>query len=270
MTKKEWEIFEELIKKIYEISLSDYTIEIEHDTKLKGKSGASHQIDVFVQIFMPLITIKEIVECKYWNSKVKKSQVTVLDSIKDEVNANRATIISRKGFQKGAIQYARFHGINLYKIITPDELGIHTAVFETKGMVNEVVEVKVELEAKDIIQLGETFQKDHNKKKYNEVTIYNYKGEPVSNIFDLIEDAFNRLQKMPEVGLKVRADFLRCHILIDGDKKNLNYIEIHVQKRFVDEETSEYVKTTKLLIHDVVNDKCFLVEKPINFAFLEK
>ena len=270
MTKKEWKIFEELIKNIYVISLSDYTIEVEHDIKLKGKSGASHQIDVFVQIFMPLITIKEIVECKYWNSKVKKTQVTTLDGIKDEVNANRATIFSRKGFQKGAIQYARFHGINLYKIITPNELGIHTAVFETKGMVNEVVEVKVELEAKEIKQLGEIVQIDHNKKNYNEVTIYNDKGEPVSNIFDLIEDSFNRLQKMPEAGLKVRADFLRCHMLIDGDERNINYIEIHVQKRFADEETSEYVKDTKLLIHDAVNDKCFLVEKPVNYTFLEK
>ncbi len=270
MTKEKWRIFEEVIKKIYDISLSDYEVKIDHDIKLKGKSGASHQIDVFVQISMPLITIKEIIDCKHWNSNVKKSEVTSLDSIRNEVNANKATIISRKGFQRGAIQYARFNGINLYKIITPDELGVHTAAFVTKAMVNEVVGVHIELEAKEKKQLGEIFHKDHDKKRYNETTIYNYKEEPVANIFDLIEDAFNQLQKVPDAGLKVKTNFLRCHMLIDGNKKNINYVEIHVQKRFIDEEKSESIKDTKLLIHDVVNNKMFLTEKPINFSILEK
>ncbi|WP_287586594.1 restriction endonuclease [Candidatus Borrarchaeum sp.] len=125
MTKK-WKIFERIIAKIYEIKLSDFKPEIKHNVILKGKSGASHQIDVLVELSLPLINIREIIEVKRWQSRVKKSVVMQINEITDDVNANRATIISRKGFQKGAIQYATHHGINLYRILTPKELGVHT------------------------------------------------------------------------------------------------------------------------------------------------
>jgi hypothetical protein len=79
---------------------------------LKGVRG-KHKIDVFAQTSKGGIIYKVIVECKCWNQKVKKQQVATLASIMDDVGASKGLIISRKGFQKGAIQYATLRSIDL-------------------------------------------------------------------------------------------------------------------------------------------------------------
>lgn len=270
MTNTKWKAFEELVKKIYDIFLSEYDKNVKHDIKIKGKSGLEHQIDVFVEIFMPILTIKDIIDCKHWNSRVKKSDVKEIYTTRDEVNANRATIISRKGFQSGAIQFAKFNGINLYKILKPEELGLHTAVFKVEGIKEEVIKLNVQLEAENPEQLNQLFSKFHKKKNYNEVTIYNQKGEAIANVFDLMDDAFSHLRKIPEPGLESTTRFLNSYMIIDGKKRKVNFIEIRIQKRPIKTERSQDIKNIKLLINDVVNNKMFLVEKPIGFDLLEK
>jgi hypothetical protein len=268
--KKKWKIFEKFVKRIYDISLSEYRVKVDHDIKLKGKSKQPHQIDVLITANIPLMTIRDIIDCKHWKTKVKKANVAELDSIKNDVNANRATIVSRKGFQKGAITYARSNGISLYWIRTPKEMGVHTMIIETKGMSNEIVSVEVRLESKNQEKSNKDFTKEHKKKNYEEANIYNTKDEIVANVFDLIDDSFKTLQKRPEAGLVTCTKFRNNHMIIKGKKERVLFVRIHTQKRFIDAKKMKPVEKTMLFINDVVNDKMIPVYKPAGFDELDK
>jgi hypothetical protein len=108
--KKEpkWKEFEK-----YVASLHDAFGEAQHDVKVKGIKS---QIDAVCTKKEGIYSIKTFISCKYWNSNVKKQQVAELESIIKDCNANLGVIVSSKGFQSGAIEYAKAHGIKLLQI----------------------------------------------------------------------------------------------------------------------------------------------------------
>lgn len=54
-----------------------------------------------------------IVECKYWRRKVSKSVVHSVRSVVADAGANTGLIVSRAGFQPGAVQAAKFTNVRL-------------------------------------------------------------------------------------------------------------------------------------------------------------
>ncbi|GAI37777.1 unnamed protein product, partial [marine sediment metagenome] len=44
------------------------------------------------------------IECKYWNTNVTKEKMLVLQQIIDDIGADKGVLISKKGFQSGAIR----------------------------------------------------------------------------------------------------------------------------------------------------------------------
>ena len=55
-----------------------------------------------------------IVECKYWNKRVPKSEVRVFRTIISDYGAHMGIIISQKGFQKGAYDVAINTNVHLF------------------------------------------------------------------------------------------------------------------------------------------------------------
>lgn len=74
---------------------------------------AKHKFDVWVVFNKFGFQIKWVVECKYWNSNVSKEKVMALRSIVDDVGADRGVIISKIGYQSGAIRAASHTNITL-------------------------------------------------------------------------------------------------------------------------------------------------------------
>lgn len=90
---------------------------VERDVKLKGKSGAVHQIDVFWEFEIGGVRYLTIVQCKDWNSSVKQEQVFALKTVLDDLPKQpRGIIVTKKGFQKGAKEFAKHHGIELFEL----------------------------------------------------------------------------------------------------------------------------------------------------------
>jgi hypothetical protein len=103
MTKN---IFEKLSEKAqYEI--------VEHNVKLNGKDGP-RQIDVLISAKVAGMDIKTIIECKDYNSKISVGTVDALHSVMLDVNANKAVLVSTKGFSSTAIKKAKRLGISLF------------------------------------------------------------------------------------------------------------------------------------------------------------
>ena len=92
--------------------------EASHNVEIKGKSGATHQIDAVLKKQVGIYSHTTIVSCKCWKSPVKKEQVMTWRETVEDCGVNAGAIFSVKGFQSGAITYAKYHNIYLFSIKT--------------------------------------------------------------------------------------------------------------------------------------------------------
>lgn len=86
-----------------------------HDTKLTAPDG-TYQIDIYASFTAMGVEFKVICECKQYKSSVNREKVVILaDKIKS-LGAHKGILLSTSGFQSGAIQYAKKHGIALIQV----------------------------------------------------------------------------------------------------------------------------------------------------------
>lgn len=104
--------FEKFVAELHK----DGTLEVQHDVKLKGKSGAVRQIDVLIDHVVDGKKTRKIIECKYLNSNVERQVVDALITTKRDLEADKIVIFAKKGFQKGAITQAEYDEVELYKV----------------------------------------------------------------------------------------------------------------------------------------------------------
>lgn len=100
---KDWGGFEKLVAQLHETG----DVKVEHNAVLIGRSGAPRQVDVLIRHKQGLYEHLVIVECKFWNSSVDRSEVDALAQTVREIGASRGVIFSTKGFQSGAITQAK-------------------------------------------------------------------------------------------------------------------------------------------------------------------
>jgi hypothetical protein len=79
---------------------------------VKGVRG-EHEIDVYVTFEQYGIRCVWAVECKCWNKNVPKEKVLALQSIVNDIGADRGILISKTGFQSGAIKVSSNSNITL-------------------------------------------------------------------------------------------------------------------------------------------------------------
>ena len=105
--------FERLTAEIFSLLRNNHSYEtVEHDVQLEGQDGL-RQIDVLIRGKVGPIDILTIVECKDHNKNICVTHVDALDSKMQDVNAQQAVLVSRKGFSKTAIRKAKRVGIAL-------------------------------------------------------------------------------------------------------------------------------------------------------------
>lgn len=94
---------------------------VQHNIKLKGRSGCEHQIDVYWEYKKDRITHRVAIECKNYNKRVPKDKVSAFHGILSDLDDVEGIMVSKKGFQKGAKQYAEHYGISLKELRSPNE-----------------------------------------------------------------------------------------------------------------------------------------------------
>ncbi len=111
--------FEILTQKVFQAIL-DYddpmlkTIAVEQNKIIQGITGTTHQIDVYWEFERAGIKYQTLVEVKDWKSKVKQDQIQSFHSVLRDIPGQPTGIfVSKNGFQRGAKQYAKTHGIEL-------------------------------------------------------------------------------------------------------------------------------------------------------------
>ncbi len=91
--------------------------EITHNVK-RSAHDSTYQIDMYAS-FTALgeIKYKILCECKRYKSSVKRDKVVLLYEKLQSLGAQKGILISTSAFQKGAIQYAKEHGIALIQMM---------------------------------------------------------------------------------------------------------------------------------------------------------
>ena len=115
--------FEEYCLKILqgyaeEENLKDFTLT--HDVKLSASDG-TYQIDVYATCKAFGADMKIIGECKQYKNRVNREKVVVLSDKVRALGAQKGILLSTAGFQSGAIQYAKEHGIALIQVFDTRE-----------------------------------------------------------------------------------------------------------------------------------------------------
>jgi hypothetical protein len=171
---------------------------------LKGVRG-KHKVDVFGEAYKDDMIFKVIVECKYWNQKVKKQQVATLASIMEDIGVSKGIIISRIGFQIGAIRYAAQRPIELLHLnkilfqIQCKIIDLLAALFS-----EELQEFKAELHATEECSLEKIRNHLRGIQLFIEQSVRERFGRYKESVYAL-ENAYNDLLFSKISGLKIKA-----------------------------------------------------------------
>ena len=112
----DWKKYESITKYIYETLGKQYGVTVKgygSTCIVKGNSGVSHQIDVITSHTEGSHTYQTAIECKYWKKKVSKDIVMKLVQILEDTGISKGIIVSKSGFTRDGIQYAKHKNIGI-------------------------------------------------------------------------------------------------------------------------------------------------------------
>ena len=96
------------------------TTKVQHNVKLKGRSGQEHQIDVYWEYEIAGTRQMVAIECKNYNKTVGIGKVRDFYGVLCDLNNVAGIMVTKVGYQKGAKEYASEYGISLKELRTPN------------------------------------------------------------------------------------------------------------------------------------------------------
>lgn len=97
------------------------SINVKHNIRLVGKSGQTHQIDVYWEYEIAGVLQCVAIECKNYNKPVPVGKIRDFHSVISDLNNVAGVMVTKSGYQKGAKDYAAHYGINLKELRTPKQ-----------------------------------------------------------------------------------------------------------------------------------------------------
>lgn len=94
---------------------------VQHNIKLKGRSGCEHQIDVYWEYVKDGIRHHVAIECKNYKNSISISKVRDFFGVLNDIGNIQGIMVTKVGYQKGAKQYAKEYDISLKELRSPYE-----------------------------------------------------------------------------------------------------------------------------------------------------
>lgn len=115
--------FEIFAQRVYQKLLNNKLLEpitVKHNVILVGKSGCTHQIDVYWEYKIKGTIYKVAIECKNYNSTVPIGKVRDFFGVLYDLDGVKGIMVSNKGFQTGSKKFAEHYGISLKSLRAPE------------------------------------------------------------------------------------------------------------------------------------------------------
>lgn len=111
--------YEQFVQGVYQLLVDQdavRNVEVQHNVTLTGRSGATHQIDVFWQFQIAGQLYRTCVECKRYTSTVKKTHVAAFTTVLEDIGNANGIFVTTEGYQKGARLLAKGKNIRLIRL----------------------------------------------------------------------------------------------------------------------------------------------------------
>jgi len=167
--------YELLVKELHEALLRNDGVEnikVLHNVKIRGKSKALHQIDVYWEFKLAGVTYKTCIECKFLKNAVKKSNVAAFSATLDDIGNATGIFATSSYFQSGAKLFAKEKGIRLVLV---------NYLFKT-------INIKGKFIIPDLFITGMEFDKEHAREVLKTKGLTNYKYSTTVSGEDFVYD----------------------------------------------------------------------------------
>ncbi|MFS2185586.1 restriction endonuclease [Mucilaginibacter sp. Mucisp84] len=115
----DWKAYEFITQYIYAALGEKYGIKVighGHNCLVKGKSGATYQIDVLTEQSDGATMHRTAIECKFLKKKVTNDTVMKLRGIMEDTGIESGIIVCKTGFTRDTRLYAEHYGIKLVEL----------------------------------------------------------------------------------------------------------------------------------------------------------
>lgn len=146
-TQLDWKTYESITRYIYESIGKQAGVRVKgygQTCKVTGRSGVPHQIDVLTTHSDGLHSYDTAIECKYWKEKVNKDTVMKVAAIIEDTGISKGVIVTKSGFTKDGLEYAKFKNIGLVELREPTNKDDESTTKEIEfGTLNIMTNIKV-------------------------------------------------------------------------------------------------------------------------------
>ncbi len=95
------------------------TNNVQHNIKLKGRSGCEHQIDVYWEYVKDGVNHRVAIECKNYKNSISISKVRDYFGVLNDIGDIQGIMVTTVDYQKGAKRFAKEYGISLKELRSP-------------------------------------------------------------------------------------------------------------------------------------------------------
>lgn len=191
----DWKIYESITKYIYETLGKEFGVTIEgygQDCKVIGKSGNPHQIDVLTSQTNGIHFSRTAIECKHQKKKINKDVVMKMLSIINDAGIEKGIIVSKSGFTKDALDFAKEYNIGLVELREIEEKD-----FDKNPKQIEIADIEIKIRAvnkrPEILNID--IGNDRNIKVNDEFHYHNFAIIHKDGSFSLLIDYINDFRK---------------------------------------------------------------------------
>lgn len=248
---------------------------VQHDIKLKGRSGQEHQIDVYWEYKIAGNKHRVAIECKNYKRKVSLGKVRDFKGVLDDLNGVNGIMVTKEGFQKGAKEYAKEYGISLKELRPPRvgetvigsiEIHTHAEIRHTRFKVDEEWAKNNNFDVQRHREFYAMFDHTHAEtwKSATHIpletvdnTIIDSKGKRIATL----EELERKIPDQPTADypfvFKFDDAYIKCRDFGPVKILEVKYdYEIDDQKRVIGIDAGEFVKA---ILKDALNDETNLM-----------
>lgn len=261
MNSLDWKQYESITKYIYETLGKEFGVTIEgygEDCKVVGKSGNAHQIDVLTSQTNGIQFSRTAIECKYLKTKVTKDIVMKILAIINDAGIEKGIIVSKSGFTKDALSFAKEYNIGLVELREIEEKDF--------GNPKQIEIADIEIQIKILVKRPEILHidigNDQNIKVNDEFHYYDFAIINEDKTFTLLIDYINDFRKEVNLQNKMSEKIIK-HYKISGrtlfnrqTKESLKIDGITFTGQLIEKDESKNVKFTLV-------DQVWLIMKSI-------
>lgn len=248
------------------------TIEVQHNVKLKGKSGQEHQIDVYWEYKLAGIIHKVVIECKNYSNSVSIGKVRDFYGVLSDLNNVNGIIVTKVGYQAGAKKYAQHHGINLKELRIPKNEDWNGRIKSIDFQISIITtNIKKRIPIIDFnwirenLVLPESGQLTYSLKGHtDEIYVKNELGDQITNFYEL--DSNLPVSKENQIDIEHVYSFENAYLDLNpmGLVKIAGIRYIYDVQCGVEGFSIDSIETTKAILKDALTDEIKFFDKKGN------